>query len=77
MKDFWAIRDDYVLSHHSIDGYLYLRFWRTIIKITFIGCLITWPILMPVYGTAGGGQKQFNKISYSNASAMRPLSGKL
>ena len=60
------IRDEYVLNHHSIDAYLYLRFFRTIVFICLVGWPFTWAVLMPVYGTSHGGQKQFDRISFSN-----------
>lgn len=40
--------------------------------ICFVGCLITMPVLFPVNATAGGGQKQFDLLSFSNV----PKSGK-
>lgn len=66
IKDFWALPDEYVLNHHSLDGYLYLRFFKLIIFICFIGCLITWPVLFPVNATGDGNQSQFNILSFSN-----------
>jgi len=36
------------------------------IVITFVGCLITWPILFPVNITGGGGQTELNMLSYAN-----------
>lgn len=60
------IDDDYVLSHHSIDAYFYLRFFRTVVLICLIGWPFTWAILMPIYATSGAGQKQFDRISYAN-----------
>lgn len=64
--DFWSLPDEYVLNHHSLDAYLYLRFFKMIIFICFIGCFITWPILFPVNATGGGGESQFNLLSFSN-----------
>lgn len=49
-----------------MDGYLFLRFFKLLIFVCFCGCLITWPILFPVYATAGGGQSQLDLISFSN-----------
>lgn len=31
-----------------------------------IGCVITWPILLPVYGTGGGGKQQLDKFTVAN-----------
>ena len=67
--EFMHIRDDYVLNHHSIDAYFYLRFFRTLVFISLVGWPITWIVLMPVYATSSGGQSQFDKISFSNINA--------
>ena len=67
-SDFLHISDDYVLNHHSIDAYFYLRFFRTLIIICLIGWPFTWAVLLPLYATSHAGQKQFDRISYSNIS---------
>ncbi len=67
ITDFRGIPDNYVLNHHSIDGYLYLRFFKMISLICLLGALLTWPILMPVYGTShAAGLTEFDRISYSH-----------
>lgn len=61
-------QDDYILNHQSLDGYLYLRYIKVIFFIFLIGCLITWPVLMPVNATATprpSGTQQFDIVSYS------------
>ena len=63
---FSKIPDSYVLNHHSLDGYLLLRYLKISVAMCFVGCLITWPILFPVNATGGGGQVQLNVISFSN-----------
>lgn len=61
------------MNHQSLDGYLYLRYIKTITLIFFFGCLITWPILFPVNATApppappAAPSEQFDVISYSNS----------
>jgi len=55
-----------LVTHQSLDGYLYLRFFKILTFICFIGCVITWPILFPVNATGGGGQKQLDILSFSN-----------
>ncbi|KAK6214163.1 hypothetical protein LQW54_004589 [Pestalotiopsis sp. IQ-011] len=58
--------DRFILEHSSLDGYLFLRFLRTIIFICFVGSCITWPILLPINATGGGGASQLDKIGVGN-----------
>lgn len=46
-KEFRALADEFVLGHSSLDNYLWLRFFKILIMMCFVGCLITWPILFP------------------------------
>lgn len=61
-----SLPDSYVLQHNSLDGYLWLRFFKILIVISFIGCCMTWPVLFPVNITGGGGQQQLDMLSMSN-----------
>jgi hypothetical protein len=36
--------------------------------MSFIGCLITWPVLFPVNATGGAGQKDLDILSFSNVA---------
>lgn len=63
---FLKLPDTYVLNHHSLDGYLFLRLLKMAIISCFVGCLITWPVLFPVNITGGGGQRQLDILSLSN-----------
>jgi hypothetical protein len=63
---FFAIPDTYVLNHHSLDGYLFLRYLRIAVATCFVGCLITWPILFPINITGGRGNKELDVLSISN-----------
>ncbi|KAL9137406.1 MAG: hypothetical protein Q9175_001391 [Cornicularia normoerica] len=65
---FTTIPDSYVLNHHSLDGFLLLRYLKISAAICFVGCLMTWPVLFPVNATGGGGQKQLDMISFSNVT---------
>lgn len=65
---FNKIPDSYVLNHHSLDGFLLLRYLKVSAAVCFVGCLITWPVLFPVNATGGGGQKQLDLISFSNVT---------
>lgn len=73
-KGFWGslfdlkgLPDHLVLERNSLDGYLFLRYFKLLIVICFLGCCITWPVLFPVYATGGGGQQQLDILSFSNA----------
>lgn len=63
---FWKIPDSYVLTHQSLDAYLFLRYLRICFVICFVSLLITWPILFPVNITGGKGLSQLEILSYSN-----------
>jgi hypothetical protein len=63
---FWKIPDSYVLTHQSLDAYLFLRYLRICFVICFVSLLITWPILFPVNATGGKGLSQLEILSYSN-----------
>ena len=63
---FLKIEDNHVLHHSSLDGYLFLRFLRVLCATCFTGCLITWPILMPIHATGGNGNNQLDILSFSN-----------
>lgn len=63
---FWSIPDLHALQHQSLDAYLYLRYMRMTVVITFVGCCITWPILFPVNATGGAGKEQLAMLTYGN-----------
>ncbi|KAK5108978.1 hypothetical protein LTR62_007612 [Meristemomyces frigidus] len=63
---FAKIPDEYVLNHHSLDGYLFLRFLKISVVCCVVGCLITWPVLFPVFATGGAGKTQLDIITFSN-----------
>lgn len=62
----YKLPDTYVLQHHSLDAYLFLRYLKLIVVICFVGCCITWPILFPINATGGGGRAQFDILTMSN-----------
>ncbi|KAL5118790.1 phosphate metabolism protein 7 [Pleosporales sp. CAS-2024a] len=68
IKDFRGLPDTYILEHESIDGYLFVRFFKVLVAISLLGCLITWPVLFPVNATGGAGQEQLDLISFSNVA---------
>ncbi|KAM0521897.1 hypothetical protein ACHAPE_002461 [Trichoderma viride] len=63
---FWKIPDAYVLTHQSLDAYLFLRYLRICFVICLVSLCITWPILFPVNATGGKGLSQLEILSYSN-----------
>jgi len=64
--DFWATPDTYVLNHHTLDGYLFLRFLKLSVVYCVVGCLITWPVLFPINATGGGGLAQLDLLTMAN-----------
>lgn len=65
---FNKIPDSYVLNHHSLDGFLLLRYLKISVALCLFGCLITMPVLFPVNATGGGGQKELDMLSFTNVS---------
>lgn len=63
---FWKIPDTAALQTQSLDAFLYIRFIRLTVIISFVGCCITWPVLFPINATGGGGQSQLDILSYAN-----------
>lgn len=63
---YFETKDTFVLYHHGLDAYFFLRFWKLAIMVCGLAWPLTWVILMPVYGTAHGGESQFDRISFSN-----------
>jgi len=68
-RDFLNIDERFVLRHNSFDAYLFLRFWRMIILICFVGCCLTWPILMPANWMGGGDATQLDRLTFSNVES--------
>ncbi|KAF2475294.1 DUF221-domain-containing protein [Lindgomyces ingoldianus] len=66
ISDFRRIDDRYILDHQSIDGYLFVRYFKLIVIICFLGCCITWPVLFPINITGGAGNQQLDILSLSN-----------
>merc|ERR1711939_675358 len=59
--------DEFVLGHSSLDNYLFLRYFKILILISFVGCLITWPVLFPVNATGGANDATgFDILSFAN-----------
>lgn len=69
MGEFFRIPDTYALLHQSLDAYLFLRFIKVTVVVTFVGCCITWPVLFPINATGGAGQEQLDILSFSNINS--------
>lgn len=65
---FVKIPDSYVLTHHSLDGFLFLRLLKMAVISCFVGCLICMPVLFPVNITGGGGKSQLDVLNLSNVT---------
>lgn len=60
--------DEFVLSHQSLDAYLFLRLLKISVITCLVGCAITFPILLPINATGGGGKTQLDVITLSNVT---------
>ncbi|KEY74850.1 hypothetical protein S7711_09524 [Stachybotrys chartarum IBT 7711] len=67
-KEYCKLKDEFVLGHSSLDNYLWLRFFKMLVVMSFVGTLITWPILFPVNATGGGAKNGLDILSFSNIS---------
>ncbi|OQO08933.1 hypothetical protein B0A48_05823 [Cryoendolithus antarcticus] len=65
-NDFWSLHNPFVLQHSALDAYLYLRFLKFIVFICGIGCLITFPVLLPANLFGVGKAEQLDALSFSN-----------
>ncbi|KZM19602.1 membrane protein [Ascochyta rabiei] len=68
-----VVPDKFTLYHQSIDSYLFLRFLRTMIFICVVGCVLTWPILMPINAAGGGTGSELDRVSIGNVAEERYL----
>ncbi|KAF2705259.1 DUF221-domain-containing protein [Pleomassaria siparia CBS 279.74] len=66
IRDFRTISDRHILDHQSIDAYLFVRYFKLIVVISFLGCLVTWPVLFPINITGGAGKQQLDMLSMAN-----------
>jgi hypothetical protein len=66
--EFYGIPDTWILNHHTLDGYLFVRFLKIAVATCVVGCIITWPVLFPINATGGGGQKQLNILTMGNVT---------
>ncbi|KAG9528591.1 DUF221-domain-containing protein, partial [Aureobasidium melanogenum] len=66
--NFFNVPDSYVLNHHSLDGYLFLRLLKLAVFTCLVGCCITFPVLFPINITGGGGKSQLDILTMGNVT---------
>ncbi|GAB1316928.1 phosphate metabolism protein 7 [Madurella fahalii] len=65
---YWNLPDTYILNHHSLDAYLFVRFLKLLAVLTLVGCCMTWPVLFPVNATGGAGAQQLDTLTFGNVA---------
>lgn len=65
---FRKMPDEFVLNHQSLDNYLFIRYFRMVSLICFVGTVLTWPTLVVVNSKGGGGQSELDSTTFSNVS---------
>ncbi|KAL6880833.1 DUF221 domain-containing protein [Trichoderma novae-zelandiae] len=63
---FFKIPDTYLLNNGSLDAYFFLRYLKVLRNISFVGCCIVWPILLPIHGTGGNRLQQLEFLTIGN-----------
>lgn len=67
MPDFWRQPDEQILDHQNLDGYLFIRFMRTIALVSSVGFCLTVPLLIINY--VGDGKKsELASLTLSNVT---------
>ncbi|KAF2173095.1 hypothetical protein M409DRAFT_62703 [Zasmidium cellare ATCC 36951] len=69
-SEYQQLKDEFVLGHSSIDNYLWLRLFKMLAIMCFVGAVITWPILFPVNAT--GGAPGVNGLDILSFSKIQP-----
>lgn len=59
----------YVIQHASVDGYFFLRYLIIFGSLSFIGCLILLPILLPLNLVGGNRYSGFERLSFANVTS--------
>ncbi|CAI6757706.1 AEL_HP2_G0045880.mRNA.1.CDS.1 [Saccharomyces cerevisiae] len=58
----------FLIQHTSVDGYFLLRYIGIVGSLSFVGCLLLLPILLPVNATNGNNLQGFELLSFSNVT---------
>lgn len=56
----------YIVQHAGTDGYFFLRFLFEFCFISFLGCIILWPILFAINASNSNGLKQLDMLTFAN-----------
>ena len=67
-KDFYKVPDITALNYSSLDGYLFLRYLKIVCIICGVGCIIVWPVLIPLHILGGVGDKQLDLLTFGNVA---------
>ena len=67
---FFKTPDTFVLNHGSLDGFFFLRFMKVLRNICIAGCILTFPILLPIHATghADPTLKDLDLLTIGNVS---------
>ncbi|KAF1966178.1 DUF221-domain-containing protein [Bimuria novae-zelandiae CBS 107.79] len=65
ISDYRNTDDEFILNHQSLDGYLYMRFFKMMVFMSCVDCLIAWPVLFPVNATGGARQSNLDILSFT------------
>lgn len=68
--EYTQLKDEFVLGHSSIDNFLWIRFFKILAMMCFVGCFITWPVLFPVNAT--GNAPNINGLDILSFSNINP-----
>ena len=71
MKPFFKTRDIVALETGTLDGYFFLRYLQTLRNICLVGCLIVWPVLLPINATGGRGNSDLDMLTMGNVASSR------
>jgi calcium permeable stress-gated cation channel len=63
---YWHLPDTFILNHHSLEAYLFIRFHKVLVAICVVGCCLTWPVLFPINVTGNGGAQQLDMLTFGN-----------
>ncbi|AQZ11490.1 PHM7 (YOL084W) [Zygosaccharomyces parabailii] len=58
----------FLMQHASVEGYFFLRYIALGVGITFVGCILLFPILLPVNATNGRNYSGFELLSFANVT---------
>lgn len=58
--------EDYIIQYTGVDGYFFLRFIALFVVITFVGCLVLWPILFPLSIANGYTKLSLRMFTFGN-----------